>query len=148
MRHDIICEPSGSDYTELIKFCSGIASTGLVVVNEPQALALPAETFLNALSPHLIEARATSEWPGTKLYSRSAWVYYFRINRECCELLLRSATSLYSWIEPNLPEDLCLLRKSGHPILVTISHEHDAYLELGQLEASALRNRTSPSLFQ
>src|SRR5205807_2469239 len=57
MRYDIICEPSGSNYAELIRFCSRIASTGLVVVNEPQVLAVTAKAFLSALSPHLIDAK-------------------------------------------------------------------------------------------
>jgi hypothetical protein len=146
MTHDIIREPCGGDYSELILFCAGIASTGLVVVNDPATVSMTAKVFLSALTPHLLEVKASSEWPGTRLLERSAWIYSFHMNRDITALLLRSAERLYAWLEPALPEDLCLMRNSGEPLLVTISHEHDAYLDLTDAEMSQLKGKISPQV--
>jgi len=50
------------------------------------------------------------------------------------EVLTKSASGLYDWVQPSLPEDLCLLRPDETPWLVTISHERDAYLVLDAKE--------------
>lgn len=148
MTYDIIEEPCNGDYVQLITFCAARASTGLVVVSEPQALAPTALRFLQALSPFSVETKAASEWPGTKLFGRSSWVYRFRVDIDSCELIIRAAGRLYDWVEPNLPEDLCLLRRSADPILVTISHESDAYLQLEQGEAAELQSRFSHEIIR
>ena len=51
MTYDIIEEPCNGDYVQLITFCAARASTGLVVVSEPQALAPTALRFLQDLNP-------------------------------------------------------------------------------------------------
>jgi hypothetical protein len=37
---------------------------------------------------------------------------------------------LFGWRQPELPEDLALLREDGTAVLASICHEHDAYLQL------------------
>ena len=53
-------------------------------------------------------------------------------------ILAEVADGLFSWIQPNLPEDLCLFRKEGEPWLVSIAHEKDAYMVLPPEESAAL----------
>jgi hypothetical protein len=85
-----------------------------------------------------LEKCAQSEWPGTKLLDSTALVYYFDLNKDSAEHLSKASTDLYSWLLPNLPEDLCLIKDDGNPWLVTISHEKDAYLLLSEEEKNDL----------
>jgi hypothetical protein len=53
-------------------------------------------------------------------------------------VLIEASEGLFSWTQPELPEDLCLFRKDGEPWLVTIAHEKDGYLVLSPNESAAL----------
>jgi hypothetical protein len=46
---------------------------------------------------------------------------------------------LWGWQYPSRPEDLCLLREDGVPVLTTIAHEKDAYFEMNESEFEELR---------
>ncbi len=59
---------------------------------------------------------------------------------ECAELLKQATDRLYGWLQPALPEDLCLLRADGSEWLVTIAHEHTSYLCLSSGEHTRLVN--------
>jgi hypothetical protein len=52
---------------------------------------------------------------------------------------------LFSWLAPNLPEDLALMRPDGNVWLASIAHEMDAYVELADEEHRTLTARL-PSL--
>jgi len=45
---------------------------------------------------------------------------------------------LYEWRAPERLEDMCFLRDDGTPVLATISHEHDAFMELTNKEFEEL----------
>jgi len=72
------------------------------------------------------------------LLEETADVLTFRLERAVVALLAEHASSLYDWRQPELPEDLCLLREDGDAALVTIAHEHDAYLILSPAELDRL----------
>ena len=57
---------------------------------------------------------------------------------ETAKILGEAVEGLFDWIEPELPEDLCILRPDGSPWLVTISHEQDAYFQLSDKEKGEL----------
>ena len=57
-----------------------------------------------------------------------------------CETIARSAKGFYEWRQPALPEDLCLLRDTREPSLVTIAHEEDGYLDLTDSEFAILQS--------
>ena len=46
-----------------------------------------------------------------------------------------------AWRQPDLPEDLCLLRADGSPWLATIAHEADGFLLLSEAEREDLNTR-------
>jgi hypothetical protein len=90
----------------------------------------------------------SSEWPGTKLLRGTARLLRYSLLADSGSILARLVSGLYDWRQPSMPEDLCLIRQSGEPWLVTISHERDAYLrmesdEWGSLvaEISGLRSK-------
>jgi len=88
-----------------------------------------AERIMKALEPALIGHNDQSDWPGTRLIGHSARVFRYRYNAEVCMILGSSAHGLYDWVTPDRPEDLSVLT-SATPILTTIAHERDGYLDL------------------
>jgi hypothetical protein len=53
-------------------------------------------------------------------------------------VLKKATNALYGWVQPELPEDLCLLRDEKEAWLVSIAHERDSYLCLSEDERSRL----------
>jgi hypothetical protein len=127
-------EAEGDDYAQLIEFCCSIASKMLVVVRDPGRTPDPrTEEKLAALSSFRTEAVLAKEWPGTILFGHEATVYWHRVAPGLAQLLRQMESRLFAWLVPS-PEDLCFLREDGRAILVTTSHEGDAYLLLTEEE--------------
>lgn len=102
------------------------------MVRRPPAQSLNAHgsAVLEQLKPFLVSKSESSQWPGTELYDHTATVCTYRFDSACSSVLEKVAASLLSWLQPDLPEDLCLLRAGGEPFLVTIGHENDAYFNM------------------
>jgi len=81
------------------------------------------------LKPFLIKKYKSSEWPGTKLIGHEATIYVLHYNKETITILKKYTNSLFEWIQPNLPEDICFLDENENAILITITHEKDAFVE-------------------
>ena len=94
--------------------------------------------MLSQLAGFLKEKYRSSVWPGTRVGGKTAWVLHYDFGLVCAEVLKRAAHGLYDWQHPALPEDLCLLRSTGEPWLVTIAHEGDGYLDPSRREKSRL----------
>jgi hypothetical protein len=88
--------------------------------------------------PFLLSRTDESEWPGTRLFDETASVSKFLLRAETVKVLGMVAEGLFEWVQPNLPEDLCILRDDDSQWLVTIAHERDAYLELCDNERGML----------
>lgn len=149
--YDIIEEPVGKIYRNLIDYSIQYCNSFLLVIQGVEWFNNSAFQFLERSSPYLKEKKSASEWPGTKLGSiedlveEKATVYYFNLNSKSSSLLKEVANGLYDWLQPDLPEDLCLLRPDGSPWLVSISHEKDSYLELTR-EEKILIEKAIPNL--
>jgi hypothetical protein len=89
---------------------------------------------LARLGPFRIDAVRAREWPGTILLADQALVYSHRVAPGLQQVLQELASHLFEWGHPGAPEDLCFFRNDGSVILVTISHERDAYLLLSEQE--------------
>ncbi|HLC87869.1 MAG TPA: hypothetical protein VJG66_02330 [Patescibacteria group bacterium] len=120
----------GKAYRNLITAASKFCSTGLFVIRNSVSTNDTVNDLLSELAPNLISKKEESSWPGTELIEEVATVYKFKLNNETVAMLTNASESLFSWIQPALPEDLCLIRANGDPLLVTISHEHDAFLNI------------------
>lgn len=93
---------------------------------------------LQTLERDLVLKSERREWPGTRLPGGSATVYLVRLTKRSLETLCSRASRLYEWVQPRLPEDLCLMRNRSRSMLVSISHERDAYLLLSKDEQQEL----------
>lgn len=136
-RYTLGDEPTGRAYRALLDYALGTCNSALVVVrsaDESEA----AKAILERLRPYVISERRESRWPGTELLDDTASVVKFRYDRAVADVLKMGTDHLFGWIEPGLPEDLCLIRPDGRPWLVSIAHEHDGYLDLDPGQYSSL----------
>lgn len=147
---DLLAEPTGDLYRELLDFAVGECRTALLVVRKSPPLAPQGRELLNRLKPFLASKEESKVWPGTELSPgadpqfvalvETASVYRYDYEPECAEFFKQTTDRLYAWLQPELPEDLCLLRDDGSEWLVTIAHEHDCYLCLSCEEHARLVN--------
>ena len=132
VRLNFIKEPRGRLYRGLLDFALGYCETALLVVRKTISLEAGGQAALSRLEPFLKRKAESLEWPGTSVSDLKwgAWVFEYSFTFESAEILKQAASGLYRWLQPKLPEDLCLLRADGQPWLVSITHERDGYLDL------------------
>lgn len=134
-------EPKGSIYTELIDLASSICNQFILVKRNEIHINESANIVLQELMPYLQQVKEQNKWPGTATLGRPATIYYYSLNNESKEKLKKYADGLYSWVQPNLPEDLCFLKSDGQAWLINTAHEYmcridsDDENELSKLKA-------------
>lgn len=124
---DIVAEPKGQTYIDLLNFAVSRCASFSLVWRDGFRFENSADEIKHALRPFLVSSIKTDEWPGTKLIGHKAMVRRYRATDESVELLQR-AGSLYSWLQPNLPEDLSFYASGEVIWLASISHERKAWL--------------------
>lgn len=124
----IVEEPVREAYNMLIDYAAEVCEE-FTLVQRDDDLNEKAAYVLYKLIDNLIEVKEQQSWPGTELRDSSAHVYYYRLNQITKEILKNHASSLYSWIEPNLLEDLSFFKKDRKPWLITISHEQFGWID-------------------
>ena len=134
-------EPALDLYERTLDVGAEFCPLASVVVNWRKRLSGRAVSFLADLKPFIEHTVEASTWPGTQILSGTAEVIYFSYNVESVTLLKRYSSRLYDWFEPELPEDLSLLRSHDDPWLASIVHERDAYFVLNSDERSVLLDR-------
>lgn len=123
---DIVAEPKAQTYIDLLNFAASRCESFSLVWRIRFRLENSAYEIKHALKPFLISNVRTDEWPGTKLIGHEAIVRRYRVSDESVKLL-QTASSLYSWLAPNLPEDLAFYSSGEVVWLASISHEHKAW---------------------
>ncbi len=134
-----LVEPKGNIYRELLVYALSECKYFSFVTNKNKELFSSTEKkVLEELIPYLVRLEMRSEWPGTILLKGEALVYTYIFVQESAKILKNSATGLYQWQEPHLPDDLCFLRSDESPWLVTTAHESDSYFMLSDHEVYRL----------
>jgi hypothetical protein len=123
---DIVAEPKAQTYIDLVNFAASRCESFSLVWRDQFQFEKAAYEIKHALKPFLVSNVRTDEWPGTKLVGHEAIVRRYRVSDESVKLL-QSTTSLYSWLEPNLPEDLAFYASGEVVWLASISHEQKAW---------------------
>jgi hypothetical protein len=136
-------EPIGTEYRDLLEALSPVVDRALVVVRRSVPLGEKGDAKLASMLPWLIGEHERTQWPGTLLIGGTADVREYRADIACLRLLGELVPGLYSWQQPDAPEDLCLLRRDTSPILVSTAHERDSYLELSPAEITIIEERRS-----
>jgi hypothetical protein len=133
-------EPQGELYSKILDLALEECKFVLLVVRKSLPLSEHGATVLNNLNKYMMSSVESMEWPGTQLLDETASVFRYEFSTACAEILKNSAKALYDWTQPELPEDLCLLRNDENPWLVSISHERDSYFYLSENEKNRLLN--------
>jgi hypothetical protein len=136
--YNLLKEPTGNAYSELITFALEHCTSFIFVIRHSIPLDDSSAKIINKLQPFLIQKTEKSEWPGTKLLNGTATVFQYKLTTETASLLINFVKNIFSWIQPDFPEDLSFIRENGNPWLVTISHEKDAYFLLSHKEKEEL----------
>ena len=134
MCYDFTNEPEGDIYRDILEYALKECDSAMLVVRPSLEFGSIGVSVLKQLEAFLIEKRLSSEWPGTQLLSDNAILYLFAYNSESVTLFKEACQGLYGWVQPFLPEDLCLLRSKDDPWLVSITHEKDGYLHQSEEE--------------
>ena len=135
-------EPRGASYRALIDFVVPRFPVCLLVLRSEMAERNRIAAFHSRMKNHLLSETLATEWPGTRLSDEGrARVLRYALNVEVGSILKDVSSGLYAWMQPGLPEDLCVLRDDGSAWLTTISHERDAYLTLTDAEFRELRQQ-------
>lgn len=75
-------------------------------------------------------------WPGTKLIGHTGRVYVVRFDETIKKRMIETENALFKWTDhppKRLPEDICVFRSgSNRPVLVSITHEEEAYIISGK----------------
>ncbi|MHB9025972.1 MAG: hypothetical protein ACYC7E_17675 [Armatimonadota bacterium] len=139
-------EPSGKTYQALICYATRWCNSITMVTRHSVPLSPRGQHVLEVLSPFLLVVTETNHWPGTELIDNTASLHKFTFGDEQASILLQATLGLYSWLQPELPEDLCLYRPDSSTWLATISHERDAFLHLTSAEVEDIK-LTIPGLY-
>jgi hypothetical protein len=132
--YDLVDEPTGQDYDTLLD-CALVQCATAVLTAHGDAPGAEARAALDALEPHLQDR---SEVAG-------GTIQRYTLNADTVVILKATTRGLYGWRHPELPADLCLLRRDGSPWLVSIAAERLGYLELTPFE-KLLLGRAAPGL--
>lgn len=146
--YDVLEEPRGEVYRGLLRYLSQLCSLFVLLTNPTDTLGERGRLALKALSPDLVEHRITLYWPGVSPPSdgelercspqHAPTVYLFRLTEHSLSILLTISDGLWDWEEPDLPENLCLLRASREPCLVSSVLDRFTYLYLTPHEMERL----------
>ncbi len=109
---------------EMIRACAARASHVLLATPMEGYLTEACESFLTKLVSRGARREVVSEWPGTKLFmGETATVYRAPLTERILNSVLDYTGTLFSWRQPNRPEDLCFLDETNAPIFFSTSHE-------------------------
>ena len=97
------------------------------------------EAVIQAFSPFLKDKLQLKEWPGTRT-AKEADVFYYHLTHQSAKLLKQNSRSLYTWLSPDLPDDMCIMRNMRQPWLRNTSHENFATFFIAESEMEELIN--------
>jgi len=120
--------PEGQVYKELLDIAFDACDEFILVQRPDMDFEESAQRIIKLLEPFLIEKKKSRSWPGTTLLEQIADVYRYRADKEAQKILLEATESLYSWVQPKLPEDLCFF-KNKNTWMSSTAHERQCDFE-------------------
>jgi hypothetical protein len=121
------------NYTKLLEELLKISNKFSFVIRSDDILTEAETSILNLFEKYLLYETEVEAWPGTELfYGGKARIFYYSFTKETFDLLIKTSNSLYEWLHPEKPEDLCFYNNET-PVFASISHEHDSYFIEGTL---------------
>lgn len=132
-------EPVGVTYQRLLAHMFVAATQVSCVLRDQLGVSENCRLFLSNCHNSLIEEKVVSQWPGTELLDSKARIYLFHPTVSLRAAFQLATSSLYGWLQPDLPEDVTFYRQFDVPLMVSISHEKFCYFDLTAPEQVAFR---------
>ncbi|WP_099189849.1 stage III sporulation protein AH [Tepidibacter mesophilus] len=126
---NILNNPSNKEYELLIDYASKICKEFILVIRNGQKLSKEGQKVFQKLNPYLKNSSKSKKWPGTETFGPPSSIYYYALNEETKDVLIQYANSLYSWVNPKLPEDLCFIKTDKSVWLYNVAHEKISWIE-------------------
>jgi hypothetical protein len=142
-RHRLARTLRGERYKELVRYAvEHDFILGLVVRHQLRQSPNLARV-LRRLEPWQLDRELVYAWPGTRLGESTggADLLTFQCTLHSGEVLTSEAESLWQWVQPDLPEDMCFFRQDGRPFFFSVTHERQAFLDADPVEIEELRQR-------
>ncbi|MEY8350758.1 stage III sporulation protein AH [Bacillus cereus] len=126
--------PKNEVYSNLLDLAFEICDEFHLVLRKDMGSLQFFDPILKKLECSLKEMNEQSEWASTILGdNQTAKVYYYYADENAKNVLKGLSNSLYSWVQPDLPEDLSFF-KSGKEWLITCSHEKGSFINTDDKE--------------
>jgi hypothetical protein len=123
------------DATSIVaNFCDKFS----VIVRDEYNGSINLSEYLKSLSPFLIKEERTSTWAGNGLGDQIATIRIYKVCEQTLALL-NKPVSLFDFVEPMYPEDVCFYREDGSTFLITSAEEQDLYFTLEDHEIAFLK---------
>jgi hypothetical protein len=131
---------SNEHYAEIIDFCGTHCDTFSAVINDRAMPSRAALDFLEQGGLDIVTIRNQTSWPGTGtvLAGYTCKVHYIKIDARSMSVV-KSVGGLYSWVHPDLPEDIAFYRPDGEAFFAVVGHESISFFVLEDNELSSLR---------
>ena len=99
------------------------------------------QEIVKELEPFLIEETKVSEWPGTKtLGPPEHTLRFYKLGRNSIKILSK-ASSVYSWLAPNRPEDLAFYKENKYVWFGSVAHESMAFFSNPRFNKGEVQKR-------
>jgi hypothetical protein len=112
---------TGADYKEFIDYVYARSDVFGFVVRTDMDQNKSVKDFLDQNKDLITAKKMSHEWAGTITFGEKHEVYFFKTNEESRKVL-DAVDSIYSWRNPDLPEDLFFYR-DGKIYFYSTSHE-------------------------
>jgi len=123
-----ISDVKGINYEMLIDYamelCNEFSLVSILLIKDSTQTI---KDILDELSPFLNQVIPGGDSKIEDLSWNGLPVHYYKLNEVTAKILKKHSNSLYSWMFPTLPQDLCFYKVGRKPWLVNISHEQETY---------------------
>jgi hypothetical protein len=131
-------EPSPGAFCDLLDYGVDQCAYAVMVIRPLSRMTPRGEEVLKILEPYLIEKKVSNQRPGTSNLAENALVQKYKYGVPFSGLIRKLNDRLYGWLQPNFPEDICLLRENQEPWFVSAAHKKDSFFSLAEGELSGL----------
>ena len=125
--------PEGDNYLRILDLSASFVEFVGFIQDSPY-VADSCIDMLVASEPYLVVEEDVTKYPGATTSSPVRRLLY-RYTPEMRDVIKKFAGGLFSWAQPDLPEDIHLLRQDRSTFLGTAASEDHAYLLLSDEEA-------------
>jgi hypothetical protein len=128
-------DPKEETYSLLIDYSMEKCDYFTLIVSEQLDLCIEGKEVLDQLQSSLIKSEREEFGLDEKQVTTT---YYYKCGKDSALDLKNSANTLFSWVQPRLPEDLCFYTNMDNCLLLTVAHERIGEFNVSDEETQAI----------